>query len=224
MRLLVLLLIVGLLIIGCTSPNAGGNANPGSEGTPSGGNAGNGNTGTTGTQGSGNAGSGDNSGSQGAGGSDLLGKTYEQLIGLGVPLKCDIAVTDNGKTIQSTVYMKGENEVRSEYHDAGSMGSGCTTIITIMKGDMAYMGCEGGNLFPDTGAGNPFAGCKWIETRMNSTETAPTGTEAPDYSDVPPTQISCTPWIYDPSKFVVDGKSCNLQDMMAGMGGVPGAG
>jgi hypothetical protein len=110
------------------------------------------------------------------------------------------------------VYMKGSQEVRSETTLADS--ETCTQMVTIMKGKTFYMGCVDGEIMP---------GCKWLQMDVNTTEPSPTsGTStAPDYSDVPPADINCAPWVYDASKFVVSGKTCNLDDLMKGYGDYP---
>jgi hypothetical protein len=215
--LFILILIAGLMIAGCTStppatgnnPTNGGNisnppSNPPTNPPPS-------DNGTTPPS---------NPPANPPAGDDLAGKTYEELIGLGVPLKCSITVVQNGTTIKSTVYMKGKDTLRSEY--TGASAGVCTTMVTIMKGDKAYIGCDGGSLFPDTGgAESPFSGCKWMEINVNksTTTTASTGAASPpDYTTAPPADISCAPWIADDSKFVVDGKACNMQDIMKSYG------
>lgn len=234
--LFVILLIAGLMIAGCTGNSGTGTSAQPSGGTPSTGTTGgttsgnttagtttSGSTGTTGTTGAsgttaGTATSGSNASTSGSqGGNDLLGKTYAQLVGMGVPVQCDVTITENGKTVQTKLYLDG-NQMRSEYTVPSSEGSTCTQYVTIVKDSTAYMGCANGNLFPDTGgASNPFAGCKWMEFTANKTAaTGATGgvSQAPDYTNIPATQISCTPWVLDPSKFVIDGKACDLSQIM----------
>lgn len=225
--ILALFIIGVLLAAGCTSttqtnkgttPATTGGTPSGSTGTQSGsGDSGSGSA----TSGSGtNSGSGTGSGTSGSGSSggsnDLLGKTYEQLLGLGVPMQCDISTTYEGKTTTAKIYMKGEGEVRSEM-DISQSDSTCKRMVTIGKGEKFYVGCSEGALFPDTGdaASNPFSGCAWLEMTVNKSSTTGSSTySAPDYTDTPASQINCLPWVYDPSKFVVSGKTCDLDQIM----------
>jgi len=232
-RLGVVLLVIGLLIFGCTAPPATTTKTPAGAtgaqtGTPAGTQGGTqGGGDASGQQTTGSGGTGTNGSSAGTGGSDLLGKTYDQLLGLGVPLQCDITTTSNGKTTKSKIYVQGKDAMRSET-DVSQPGSTCTKMVTIVKGDIAYIGCMNGEIFPsDASASNPFAGCKWMEMKANKSTTSVTasiGAEAPDYTNIPPAQINCVPWIYDASKFEVVGKSCNIQDIMKSYstGGYPG--
>ncbi len=228
-NIFVALLVVGILIFGCTSPappakpnqsaNAtaptGGQTTPPTEtGGTSGASGGTGTTGTgtsgTGSSGTGASGTGTGTGSTGTSGDDLAGKGYEALAAMGVPLQCDITTTSNGTTMNMHVYMKGSEEVRSETTLAGT--ETCTQMVTIMKGKTVYIGCVEGDI---------MQGCKWLQMSVEpSGQASPTAGTAspPDYADVPPADISCTPWVYDASKFVVSGKACNLDDLMKGYG------
>jgi len=221
--ILALFIIGVLLAAGCTSTTQTnkGTTPAGTGGTPSGSGASqsgaNASGSGSGTSGSGSGSGSGTSGSGSSGGSnDLLGKTYEQLIGLGVPMQCDITSTSNGKTTTAKIYMKGDAEVRSEV-DISESGSTCKKMVSIGKGDKYYVGCSDGVLFPDTGdtTGNPFAGCVWLVMTVNKSSSAGSSTyTAPDYSDVPPSEINCLPWVYDATKFVVVGKSCDLDQIM----------
>jgi hypothetical protein len=223
-----ILLVVGILLFGCTSPTPPAKPNgtgtvpsSGGEGTaPSetGGTSGSSGTGTggtgssgTGSSGTGTSGGNGSSGSSGGSGSavdDLAGKGYEALVAMGVPLQCDITTTSQGKTMNMHVYMKGSEAVRSETTVAGS--ETCAQMVTIMKGKTVYMGCVDGDV---------MQGCKWLQMDINDSQPQTAGATAPpDYNDVPPADINCSPWVYDASKFVVTGKVCNLNDLMKGYG------
>jgi hypothetical protein len=224
-NIIVILLVVGLLIFGCTSPTppaktngtgntqstggtegtsgtSGGTGTTGTSGTTTG-TGGTGTTGNEGTAGTGSSGStGGSSGTGGTAGDDLAGKGYEALVAMGIPLQCDI-------TVNSTVmkiYMKGSDEVRSEVDMSGA--EACTHMVSIMKGKTFYTGCANEDIMPN---------CKWLQMTIQDSGTATAGTsKPPDYADVPPAQITCVPWVYDASKFTVSGTVCNLDDMMKG--------
>lgn len=153
------------------------------------------------------------------GSSDTSGKSYEQLVALGIPLQCQITSINDNVSVTSTVYMAGTGEIRSETPMPAS--GPCPTSVMIMKGGNAYMGCIGGTLFGSMASG-PFAGCDWMEMSLNQTTnqstsvTASVGasTSPPDFTNAAPAQISCVPWVYDASKFTVNGNACNLDDIM----------
>jgi hypothetical protein len=233
-NIFVILIIAGLLLFGCTGPSAPPAGGQGGAANATGGamnqtqqqaqgqaqeqtqgqaqeQAGAGASGGTGSSGE-TGGSGSSQG--GSGTEDLAGQTFEALAGLGVPLVCDISVTSEGKTTNMKVYMKGSDEVRSEF---STDTAECPKMISIMKGNSYYSSCESGEIMP---------GCKWMQVDFDP-ETAGTTSgagEPPDYTDVPPAKINCVPWVYDASKFAVSGKVCNLNDMMQGygQGGYPG--
>ncbi|MCI0503952.1 hypothetical protein L0Y65_04535 [Candidatus Micrarchaeota archaeon] len=144
-------------------------------------------------------------------GDGLAGQTYEALATMGVPLQCDMTV--NSTTVK--VYMKGGDEVRSEVAITQE-GSTCGKMVSIMKGDDFYMGCADGTLFPQ---------CDWLHMTSETTgASGPASSEPPDYSEVPPAKINCVPWIYDASKFATPGKVCSMDDLMQGyqQGDYPG--
>ncbi len=219
--LAIALLIFGLLIFGCTSPSGGANNAPvpAQNGTTAQGSASPPVNNTVSAPSQGNASGqqvsqGNNSAAPS--GSNLLGMTFTQLVALGVPLQCDITSTMNGQSVKSTIYMQGKDTIRSET-SITQKDSPCTNMVTIVKSGTAYIGCNSGALFPSSDTANPLAGCQWIVMNTNSSTTSGSPLSAPDYSNVPPAQINCVPWVYDPSKFDITGKTCNLQDIMGGI-------
>ncbi len=210
--LIATLLVFGLIVAGCTgpSPQAGGQAQNGQAAQPSG----NGGAGAqvqtpeqeqTQEQEQEQEQQGGSGSQEGSGADDLAGKTYEALAAMGVPLQCQMSAAAEGGTFTAKVYMKGSSEVRSE----GTAPEGeCPKTVTIIKGNKYYVACEGAQI---------MEGCDWMEFTFDDSEAADTGGgsfEAPDYSDVPPAQISCQPWIYDSSKFQTPGNVCNLDEIM----------
>jgi len=207
--LIAALLVFGLIVAGCTSPSPPAT-------NQSAGPSGNGGAGTqeqaqeqtqgqaqTQEQASGQQA--DSGSSGGDTGDDLAGMGYEALAALGVPLQCQMSVASEGGTFNAKVYMKGTSEVRSE----GSAPEGeCSNTVTIIKGKKYYVSCVGAQIMD---------GCDWMEFTMDDSEAPPTSGgsyQAPDYSDIPPAQISCQPWVYDSSKFATSGNVCNLDEIM----------
>lgn len=211
---MVIVLVFGLFVFGCTSP---GGSQTGSQ-TGTGGSStgqqtgGTGTSGATGGETTGGATGGASTGGSGTQGgtTDYAGMAYAELAALGVPLECDITSTAQGQPVSYKVYMKGEDEVRTEMPVNASSGSTCTKFIGIMKGNTFYMGCgTGEEMFEGTG-------CQWLEMELNESETSggTTTTEQPDFSNTPSTQINCRPWVYDASKFIPTGKTCTFEEMM----------
>ncbi len=156
----------------------------------------------------------------GTGGSnDLLGKSFAELSVLGIPLQCDITASIEGQTTNTKVYMKGDDEVRSEVDI--TVSSGCDQFVYIMKNGKVYMGCEEGEVFGDIAM---FEGCNWIEfekqegTVEGSESSYSYSASTPDFGSVPDSDISCVPWLYDASKFDTPGKICNIEEIMSQQG------
>lgn len=150
----------------------------------------------------GNQPAGGNGGAQPNNANDLTGKTYEELIALGIPLQCEV-VTTSGTT---TFYKGIGDDMRTEM--ASNEGT-CPKVIGIVKGDTYYVGCEGGDIMPGTA-------CKWLMFVQNETGAggAAGSYEAPDYSDVPPAKITCVPWVPDASKLQAPAGACSMDDLL----------
>ncbi|VVC04308.1 Uncharacterised protein [Candidatus Bilamarchaeum dharawalense] len=192
--ILVILLISSIFVFGCCSLTPGDNGQ------------------TTGPTGSGlptdagsQAGNGlpNNGGSTSGNSNDLAGKTFEALTAMGVPLECDVSSTSQGQTVNVKIYMKGNQEMRTEIPAASG---DCTKMVGIMKGQTYYVGCADGTMFP---------GCQWLMIEQSNGNQGVAGSfQTPDYSDVPTSKIDCRPWLYDPSKFATPGKVCSMDDLM----------
>ncbi len=209
-RGIILILVISILLLGCTgAPGGGPSGGTAAGGEVTGGGAGaTGGTGTTGGETGGTGATGGTGTSGGTGqtsGDDFAGKTYEQLMGMGVPMQCDITMTYQGQTTSMKLYMKDKDNVRNEIPLTDA--SVCPKMISIMKGDTVYSGCEGKKYPPGTS-------CDWMKFVTNNTGTTAGSTTTPDYTDVPSTQISCLPWVPDDSKFATSGKVCTQQDIM----------
>ena len=210
-KLLIAVLLVSILVFGCTSPPSGGTTQPNGTGQTPGNQSvpplqPNGTQPGAGTVPSDNGGTQPNGGTTPNGGNDLVGKTYEQLLALGIPLECDVTTTSGGTQTTIKLYKGvGTDNMRSEM--TAPQGT-CPKVISIMNGDKYYTGCEGGEIMP----GSP---CKWLEFTANATSGATAGApQKPDYSDVPPAQITCVPWVPDPSKLQAPAGACSMDDLM----------
>jgi hypothetical protein len=201
--IVVILLVFGLFIAGCT-----GSTNSSDQGKTTPGGAQSTNTSSSGGGSSSGAGA---SGSGGATGFE--NKDFATLAAMGVPLQCDITMTYQGNTTTVRIYMKGDKEVRTEVSTSSSQ---CSKSVSIIKDDKWYMGCENSNI---------MGTCKWLKFNMtSSSDDDSTGGDysasysAPDFSEVPSTKINCQPWVYDASKFTPSGGTvCSFEDLMKGM-------
>ncbi|MEW6748155.1 MAG: hypothetical protein AB1295_00400 [Candidatus Micrarchaeota archaeon] len=142
---------------------------------------------------------------------DLAGLGYEALLALGQSLECDITTTDyQGNVMRMKVYMEGEDRVRSEF--TAVTQTTCPLYISIFKDDITYMGCEGGEFF--TGST-----CDWLKIMPEDSEpgsASSAGFEQPVLDDVPPSNINCKLWAYNPAKFDTPGKACTMEELFQG--------
>ncbi len=208
--LIILTLIIGLMVFGCTStpnaqetttPPAGDNADSGTPMAP------------------------DEQSDQPAApeepeepeetapeptGDDFAGLDYNGVLALGLPAECDVTMANGQETMSYKMYIDGQN-VRWESSDIPMEGLECSKLVYVASGSTVALGCEGGN-YP------PGSSCNWL-VMSDVGDSEPTETEMGDYSspefgDVPAAQISCKPWIPDSSKFSTSGKTCTMDDYM----------
>ncbi|MFH0737716.1 MAG: hypothetical protein V1827_03890 [Candidatus Micrarchaeota archaeon] len=209
-KTLAAVLLVSLFIFGCFSaqqaPAAGAGGTSG--GQTDGGSAGDGSS-----DGAGDGSSGDTGGDVI---DDLTGKSYTELMGMGIPMQCDMSMTYQGVTTFVKHYIMDSEHFRSEMTSMEAESACPTKNIFIVKGNDMYMGCEG-QKYP-TGTT-----CDWLKFTSEPTEPDTSGgtgsVQAPDYTDIPSTQISCMPWVPDQSKLSTPGKACTMEDMMNEMYG-----
>lgn len=207
--LLVLLIVIGLVMFGCT----GGSTPTGDKKVQE---TKNGNAG----QDIPVNGSKTETASEGNPADNFLGKGYAELAALGVPLDCDVRTKDaNGKEASIKLYMKGQKFKSTAKGDIG--GSGCSGFTTILVDNVAYMGCETGELLQS---------CKWLKMDLTKAKDstgnalASSATTSDSLSKIPKTDISCKPGLFGDEIFVVSGKVCDLSDMFKNLGGSGGTG
>jgi hypothetical protein len=125
---------------------------------------------------------------------------------LGVPVQCNI--TTSSGTVK--FYKDSGTDMRTEMSVSGAP---CPVIVSIVIGNTYYVGCEQGTLMPGSS-------CQWLTFSTNETGAANpeagaiTSAYSPDYSSIPAAQISCIPWVPDPSMLQAPANACSLQDMM----------
>ncbi|MBD3210622.1 hypothetical protein GF318_04550 [Candidatus Micrarchaeota archaeon] len=154
----------------------------------------------------------DGAGQEPDSGVDLTGLDYAAVMALGIPVQCDITTTQDGETTDVKLYANGENEIRWESEMEGM--EECGKFVYILKNNKVYFGCEGSK-FP------PGSTCDWLTMESEAGDGGePSGdmggmtVDTPEFEDVPSTQISCLPWIYDSSMFATPGKVCTMEDYM----------
>lgn len=214
-RGIILVLAISIVLLGCcAAPGGGPTGDTGGTGTGDGGIAGGGTgatggTGDTGGTGAGTGGAGTggtgtdggSGGSGGTGGNDLLDKSYEELLGLGVPMQCDITMTNEGQATTVRMYYVNSERMRQEMTTGST--SICSKMIFIVKDSKIYSGCEGEKYLGSS--------CDWILTPEQESQT-PGTSQPPDYSDIPSQQINCVPWVPDDSKFATSGRACTQEE------------
>src|SRR4030095_15608755 len=216
------LLLVSIMILGCTgqgSANANVSANISN---PSGGSMEN-NTGGNGNHDLGgtmvnatvNTSTGGNTGNSGSGGSQFGGMDYAALVALGVPLQCAVTTVANGTPTTIKMYLKGSEMIRTEVPTKNSKG--CQVMAVIQKDKKMYMGCSSGEAFM------PGSECDWLlfaptpgQNGTMTTQVQTTGGSSvdTDFGDLAPSQIDCKAWVYDSSKFETVGKVCSFDQIV----------
>jgi hypothetical protein len=147
-------------------------------------------------------------------GNDFSGLGYEAVMALGIPGECEITTQSEGQSYETKAYFDGAGNVRYET-PFNEPGMECSEYVMISTAEKVYFGCAGGEFIP---------GCDWLEMTSSgansslegSLEFTSGGSMDTDYSDVPASQISCVPWIPDSSKFNPSGTVCSLEDLMQG--------
>lgn len=148
---------------------------------------------------------------------DFAGLDYAAVMALSVPIECDITTYVDGEPITVKLYAKGENEIRKEYVPKDMEDIDCPKFVWITKDNNIYMCCEGGDFLPDSTCDCFAFICE--EDEEPAEAGAASGYTALDLGDVPATQVSCWPWLYDPSKFQVPGKACTMDEYIQEMTG-----
>ncbi len=226
-KFILLTVIFGLLLAGCTSQEPSAPSAPADTTQDSGtGGAASSDTGTSDTSGDTSTGTGDSSsdtsepedtGTSGSGGNDFSGLDYGAAMALGLPGECDITTESEGQTYQVKVYFDGAGNARSEM-PMEDEETGCDKFIVIQKTGKIYIGCENSKYPPGTDcdwmmmASEAEAGTSSMESEIEFGGSS----VSTDYSDVPASKISCKPWVLDSSKFQASGKACTIQDLMQG--------
>ena len=230
-KFILLTVIFGLLLAGCTSQESAPPASAGTsdDGSMAGDGAMDGSSGAMDDTGGAmeNDSSGamddssgameDGSGAADSGGDDFAGLDYAGVMALGLPGECDVTTESEGQTLQVKIYFDGAGNTRSEV-PMDEQETGCRKFVVIQKTGKIYIGC-------DTSKYPPGTDCDWMmmeseaESGTSSMESEiefGEGSFNTDYSDVPASKISCKPWVLDSSKFNPSGKACTIQDLMQG--------
>jgi len=197
MRTIVLGLVLGFLFLGCVGEAPGTPSAPLAEPTTGGPAAGGGEPPAA------------------PAGLNLEGMGYMELAALGIPVECDVSVTDGetGEVVTSRMYIQGEN-LRVEPEISTEVCEG-PVIITNMDENAMYTGCSGGQ--------GMMPGCPWIEITIEpgamverSAPSTSDGEEDADLETIPASSFSCRIGTFGAEKFRPDGHACNLEEMMGG--------
>ncbi|HSB46870.1 MAG TPA: hypothetical protein VLD37_02565 [Candidatus Bilamarchaeum sp.] len=130
--------------------------------------------------------------------SQYAGKTFPELVALGIPLQCEISYTYQGKPGSSNVYFKGGAEIRVETVGGAGM-SQCTRTISIVRDTRVYVGCDGKQVMPS---------CDWFRSDYDPARPGESSTF--NFYETSPSQISCRDWAYDKTVFATAGNVCHI--------------
>lgn len=141
-------------------------------------------------------------------GLDIATQTCFALMTSDLPVECTMKVTYSGETTTTKFYMVGQGLMR---HEIETQSPDCSKLVVISKADKIFLGCEGQNYLGTS--------CAWYEAGSSeSPEDAAAEKDSYDYKsvmeDMPTTECSCVPWVYDPEKLKVRGVICNQEELM----------
>lgn len=143
---------------------------------------------------------------------NLEGLSYSALLALGQSLECDVTMPYATTAQTAKLYIKGgSDDIRMEI--TGQSPTCPTAYYVIKEGGTMYMTCATGQLFEGMD-------CDWLVITPDPSEPD-SGYEAPDLTDVPPSNIQCKVWVYDDTKFQTPGTTCTMEDLFQGMYQIP---
>jgi hypothetical protein len=121
---------------------------------------------------------------------------FSALIGMGIPLECEINYTYSGKPVTARMLIGKDSDIRVE--SAAGMVQ-CQKTITIIRGSRQYVGCSDKAVMPS---------CDWFKSGYD--ETNPGVASNFDFSIVPASSIACHDWTADDSVFRTNGTICEM--------------
>lgn len=138
-------------------------------------------------------------------GGDITSKTISEIMGLGVPVVCDITIDNEFGKLDATLYMKGE----SFRQDAVITNDEGTQKVTVVYSNKKYY-----TSVPEEYK-SQMAGCEWLEVDVPEGNGASQATSVEGIKNLPETSYSCGPGVFGDEKFEVSGKTCTMQDIMS---------
>lgn len=121
---------------------------------------------------------------------------FSALIGMGIPLECEINYTYAGKPVTARMLIGKDSNIRVE--SATGMTQ-CAKTITIIRGSRQYVGCSDKTVMPS---------CDWFKSGYDPMN--PGVASNFDFSIVPASSIECRDWTSDDSAFRTNGTSCEM--------------
>ncbi len=79
--------------------------------------------------------------------------------------------------------------------------------VSIVKEDTVYIKLSSASKI------GPYANCDWLSASKTESQTQGQAS-VKDYEEIPPADISCSPWVPDESKFATPGKTCSLEELI----------
>ena len=122
--------------------------------------------------------------------------SFSGLVGMGIPLDCQVNYTYAGKQATARLLIGTDSEFRVE----SSVGMvQCRKTITVIHDSRQYVGCSDKQVMPS---------CDWFKSAY---DTGNPGVASNfDFSGVPASSISCRDWALDDAMFKTNGTICEL--------------
>lgn len=122
--------------------------------------------------------------------------SFSGVIGMGIPLECDVNYTYAGKQATARLLIGTDSEFRVE----SSVGMvQCKKTVTVIRDSRQYVGCSDKQVMPS---------CDWFKSAY---DTGNPGVASNfDFSGVPASSISCRDWALDDAMFRTNGTICEL--------------
>ncbi len=211
MKQLLVVLLAGILLFGCTQPGGGAQAGTGgtSGGTGAAGGAGTGGTGgTAGETGTAGGATGGTGGGGTGSGFSMEAWSMEALASAGMPMKC--TVTWGGEAPGTyDIYVIGQ---KSRMEGTYQVQGRSQPFVSILKNEKLYMPAS------MMGGAEGMEGCDWVSFDAGTEGASEPGQTTSSYQmvdyDAPPVSYECNPAVFGDEKFATPGRVCDFQQMM----------
>ncbi|MFA6531170.1 MAG: hypothetical protein WCT31_05540 [Candidatus Micrarchaeia archaeon] len=145
----------------------------------------------------------------------LTGKTFEEMVKLGIPIECDVTYKVQAQEIENAqikMYFKGNKFKVITKMTANGINAG-TTIIANGDG-FAYSQFEDKTLW--NAMTNGKLTCDWLKVEVDTTAS---DSGVGEYTDDSKVDMNCKPGLFGDDIFFVSGKACTMAEIQNAMMG-----